>query len=125
MNLFTHAYDINNDLEVDLVTNYEKINYVNGINYIQNSTFNGVAAANTGIVTQIKKNNNLYYVTIKSEDDLEYTYGGLESIDVLIYSYVSSNNIIGASPKIKDYYTFTIEIKKDNECFSVSMINNE
>ncbi len=125
LNILTNHYDINTDLPVNLETIYEKIDYLNGINYIKNTSFNGVVSTDNGIVVSIKKQDNLYYVTIIGENDLEYTYGGLESIDVTIYMYITSDKIIGSCPKVNDYYTFTLEIKKEDVNYNILLINNE
>ncbi len=125
LNIFTNMYEFNhNDIEVNLTTNYENINYYEGVNYITNKSFNGVSAAATGIVVKINKTNNLYYITIKSEDNLEYTYGGLTNIDVSLYSYVIVNNIIGTAQTIDNQYTFTIEIKNQNNVYSLLTLHN-
>lgn len=125
LNLFTNMDDFQiNDLPVDLITNYENIEYSNGINYITNESFNGVASASTGIVVKIIKQNNLYEVTIKSEDGLEYTYRGLSSIDVSLYSYVLVNNPIGTAYFNNQMYNFSLEIKDDNTVYSLLSLNN-
>ena len=125
LNLFTNMNDFYiNDIPVDLITNYESIEYSNGINYITNKSFNGVSSACSGIVVRITKQNNLYNVTIKSEDDLEYTYGGLSSIDVSLYSYVVTNNTIGTAFFNDQNYSFTLEIKNDSTVYSLSNLNN-
>lgn len=125
LNLFTNIYEFNHkDLEVNLTTNYENINYLEGVNYITNESFNGVSSAATGIVIKINKIDDLYYVTIKSENNLEYTYGGLSSIDVSLYSYVVVNNIIGSAQTINNHYTFTIEIKDKDNVYSLLTLHN-
>lgn len=121
INLFTNTYSFNNqDIEVIIPSNYENIEYKNGVNYIKNESFNGVNSLSSGIVIKIAKQNGLYYVTIKDEEGLEYTYGNLVSIDVSLYSYVLSNEIIASTKKENKYFTFTITIKKNNEVYSVT-----
>lgn len=125
LNLFTNMNDFNiNDLPVDLITNYENIEYSKGINYITNESFNGVATACSGIVVKIVKHNHLYEVTIKTEDDLEYIYRGLASVDVSLYSYVVVNNTIGTASFNNQKYTFNIEIKDDKASYSLLNLNN-
>ena len=125
LNLFTNMNDFNiNDLPVDLITNYENIEYSKGINYITNESFNGVATACSGIVVKIVKHNHLYEVTIKTEDDLEYIYRGLASVDVYLYSYVVVNNTIGTASFNNQKYTFNIEIKDDKASYSLLNLNN-
>lgn len=125
LNLFTNMNDFYiDDIPVELITNYENVEYSNGINYITNKSFNGVSSACSGIVVRITKQNNLYNVTIKSEDDLEYTYGGLSSIDVSLYSYVVTNNTIGTAFFNDQNYSFTLEIKNDSTVYSLSNLNN-
>lgn len=125
LNFFTKMYEFDHkDLEVDLAVNYEKIDYYNGINYITNESFNGVSSAATGIVVKINKINDLYYVTIKSEDNLEYTYGGLSSLETSLYSYVIVNDIIGSAQLINNQYKFTIEISKNDTAYSLLTLNN-
>lgn len=118
--LFTNVYDFNNkDLQVDLSTNYEYINYKNGINYITNESFNGVNAASTGIVVKISKHKNIYSVTIKDENEFEYIYDGLNNLDVSLYSYVLVNDVIGSVESIDSCFRYTITINKNDKTYSL------
>ena len=120
LKLFTNIYSFSNDISVDVTTNYEFIEYKNGINYIVNESFNGVSSATKGLVVKIIKNNNLYYITIKDEQGFEYTYGELENIDVSLYEYVGTNNIIGTAKKVNNKYCFSITISKEGKSYSVN-----
>lgn len=118
--LFTNVYDFNNkDLQVDLSTNYEYINYKNGINYITNESFNGVNSASTGIVVKISKHKNIYSVTIKDENEFEYIYDGLNNLDVSLYSYVLVNDVIGSVESIDSCFRYTITINKNDKTYSL------
>lgn len=118
--LFTNVYDFNNkDLQVDLSTNYEYINYKNGINYITNESFNGVNSASTGIVVKITKHKNIYSVTIKDENEFEYIYDGLNNLDVSLYSYVLVNDVIGSVESIDSCFRYTITINKNDKTYSL------
>lgn len=125
VNLFTKIYDINNDLPVNVINNYDNIEYNSGINYITNESFNGVSVVNTGIVVKITKKNNLYYVTIKDNEGIEYIYGNLTNLDVSLYSYVTTNKTIGTAIFNNNHYSFTIEIKNGNECYSLLNYPND
>lgn len=124
VNLFTKIYDIPEDIVVNITDNYEEIEYINGINYITNKSFNGVTIIKTGIVVKIEKLNDLYYVTIKSDDGIEYTYGNLTNLDVSIYSYVTANSTIGSALYIDDEYRFSLKIKDGNEECSLLELYN-
>ena len=118
--LFTNVYDFNNkDLQVDLSTNYESINYQNGINYITNESFNGVNSASIGIVVKISKHRNVYSVTIKDENEFEYTYNGLNNLDVTLYSYVLVNEVIGSVESEDSCFRYTITINKNDKTYSL------
>lgn len=118
--LFTNVYDFNNkDLQVDLSTNYEYINYKDGINYITNESFNGVSSASTGIVVKINKHKNMYSVTIKDENEFEYTYDGLINLDVSLYSYVLVNDVIGSVESKNNCFSYTIKINKNDKNYSL------
>lgn len=118
--LFTNVYDFNNkDLQVDLSTNYEYINYKNGINYITNESFNGVNSASTGIVIKISKHKNIYSVTIKDENEFEYIYDGLNNLDVSLYSYVLVNDVIGSVESKDSCFRYTITINKNDKTYSL------
>ena len=120
IHLFTNVYDFNNkDLQVDLSTNYEYINYKNGINYITNESFNGVNSASTGIVVKISKHKNIYSVTIKDENEFEYIYDGLNNLDVSLYSYVLVNDVIGSVESEDSCFRYTITIDKNDKTYSL------
>ncbi len=125
VNLFTKVYDFNNDLPVNVINNYDNIEYNEGINYITNESFNGVSIINTGIVVKIEKKSDLYFVTIKDEDGIEYIYGNLTNLDISLYSYVTTNKTIGTANFNNNHYSFTIEIKDGNIRHSLLSYNND
>lgn len=96
-------------------TFYESVEFRNDINYISNSSFSGVETLVDGLVINIKKENNLYNVTIQASDDTIYCYQGLEQIDVRIYQYVNAKDVIGKSCYISDHYEFRLLIIKDGK----------
>lgn len=72
---------------------------------LETNQYSGIKCYISGVVVKIIKN-NYYEIYIKALDDNTYVYGHIESIDVNIYKYVKSDEIIGLS---KDYYTLRRE----------------
>ncbi len=106
--------------EDDLITVYEpdiydQVEYVDGINYVTNETYAGVGNLVTGYVVKIMKVNNRYTIVIKGVDDLEYTYGNLESIDISLYAYVEAKETIGKALFEDGKYHFELVIDKNGE----------
>lgn len=97
---------------------YERVVFHQGLNYVENTTFNGVKNLTSGVVSCIKKEKDgTYSITIQSIDDFEYTYKGLKSSDVQIYSYVSSESILGLAQEDNGTYTFVVKIQKDGKVY--------
>jgi hypothetical protein len=68
--------------------------------------FQGVENYKAGVIVKIYKNNdNSYEVTVKGLDNFLYVYDHLETVDLNIYKYVKSGEIIGL-PANKDGKTF-------------------
>ena len=121
--LFTKIYDFESDIPVNVINNYDNIEFIDGINYVTNESYNGVTVVNSGIVIKVEKKNDYYFVTIKDDSGTEYTYGYLGSIDVSLYSYVSVNKTIGTANLINNNYSFTIEIKNGNSSNLLTLDN--
>lgn len=82
--------DGGNDVLVDATTLYGSINYVEGINYIDNNSFEGVYNFEAGIIIKkTKDKDGLYTITVLSQDNICYTYIGLTTCNFNLYSYVS------------------------------------
>lgn len=121
--LFTNMYTFNSqDVKVDLSTYYEEIVYKDGINYIFNESFNGVVSASNGIVIKIKKSSDKYFVTIKDDAGIEYTYGGIVDLNVSLYNYVLTNDIIGSAKEENNKFAYSITINKNNEFYSITKL---
>lgn len=97
--------DLGNEKEIAVSS--EKLKYIEGSDAISTSYLEGVKNYAAGVVTKINKNEK-YEITILSLDDKTYTYGNLDEIDVHIYSYVKTNDILGNSTA---YYTLRINEK--------------
>ena len=114
--LFGNFIPINNDSTVNQNIYYDIIEYEDNKNKISNYTFEGVNTCNSGVVTKISKGKNkLYSITIKADDDTNYTYLNLISCDVRIYSYISHGDLIGqaAYDNINKCYSFDLMIEKN------------
>jgi hypothetical protein len=73
--------------------------------------FQGVENYKPGVVVRIHKDTDgTYAVTVKGIDGLEYRYNHLENVDVNIYKYLRSGDIIGlpATKDGKNFYRFYI-----------------
>lgn len=117
--LFGEFIIIEDDVMVDSSTLYDEVVFENEINVIKNYSFSGVTSAASGVVTKIiKDNNDLYTITIQSNDDYFYTYSNLESIDYSIYSYVGKGEIIGVAQNQNSFYTFELKIEKEGTSYS-------
>lgn len=104
------------DLPVVSSTLYESVKYQDGINYVENTGFEGVYSAMTGVVVRIAKDEQRKYsVTIKGYDNREYEYRNLESIDFGLYSFVPEEAIIGRASKSGETYTFALIIRESGK----------
>lgn len=97
---------------------YEQVVFHQNLNYVENTAFNGVKNLTSGVVSCIKKGEDgTFSITIQSIDDFEYTYMGLKTSDVSIYSYVSSESILGLAEEKNGKYTFMVKIQKDGKAY--------
>lgn len=118
--VFGNYVPINQNDTVNKEVYYDVVNYSNNTNIIQNYSFEGVCVAETGVVTKIKKNkNNLYNITIKTNDGTNYTYNNLITCDVRIYSYINLGDIIGSAMYDDEIecYTFNLIIEKEGKYY--------
>lgn len=98
--------DLGNERETAVSS--ETLQYIETTNKIATNYLEGVKNYSAGVVTKITKNNK-YEVTVLGLDDKTYTYGNLDEIDIHIYCYLKTNDIIGSSTT---YYT--LEIDEEN-----------
>lgn len=98
---------INLGSDKEIAVSSESLQYVEGTNCIATSYLEGVKNYSVGVVTKIKKEDK-YEITVLGLDDKTYVYGNLDEIDIHIYSYVKTNDIIGSS---NSYYTLDIDEK--------------
>lgn len=121
--IFGNFIPIENDSDtlVDATTLYGSINYDEGINYIDNNSFDGVYNFETGIIIKkVKDKNGLYNVTILSNDNTCYTYVGLANCNYNLYSYVNKKAIIGNSIQNKNgNYTFKLIVEKEGVKYDI------
>lgn len=112
-NNFLFPIDIN-----DQVTSINDI-YVNAKPFydgyrIEVNEFQGVEAYKSGVVVEIKRNNDkTYYLKIKGLDNNEYIYDKLASISCNIYKIIQSGEVIGTP-----YYD-------GNNYFNFYILNND
>ncbi|MCI6013486.1 MAG: hypothetical protein MRZ09_00665 [Coprobacillus sp.] len=95
--------DLGNESEIAVST--EPIEYVNG-NCIKTNSLEGVRNYACGVCVKILKDNDKYEVTILGLDNKKYIYGNLETLDIHIYSYVKTKDVIGSS---SSFYTLEME----------------
>lgn len=86
-------------------TNYDSVN-----TYKDGAVLNGVSAVypfKSGIVVFIgEKDDYGNTVIIQGMDGVDYWYGNIENINVKLYDYVESDNIIGSAVDSKIYVIF-------------------
>lgn len=76
-------------------------------NKINTSLETGIKNYNCGVCTKIEKDEK-YKITILGIDNKEYVYGNIDNLDIHIYSYLKTGDIIGSS---SSYYTLDINEK--------------
>lgn len=96
---------------------YDKKDFIKGENIFYNSSTNSVESLNSGIVIKIEKINNLYSVTIQSNDGKNFKYSDLEGIDCSIYQYIYSNDVIGRACLINNQYVYKLIISDKEEVY--------
>ena len=113
--------DGGNDVLVDATTLYGSINYVEGINYIDNNSFEGVYNFEAGIIIKkTKDKDGLYTITVLSQDNICYTYIGLTTCNFNLYSYVSKKTIIGNGLQDQNgNYQFKLIIEKEGVKYDI------
>lgn len=73
-------------------SNEEKTEIANNVYYVKTDT-NKLLSKNSGIVSNIKKSNNIYTVTIRCEG-VTITYYNLYNIEVSLYDYIEVGDLI-------------------------------
>ena len=113
--------DGGNDVLVDATTLYGSINYVEGINYIDNNSFEGVYNFEAGIIIKkTKDKDGLYTITVLSQNNICYTYIGLTTCNFNLYSYVSKKTIIGNGLQDQNgNYQFKLIIEKEGVKYDI------
>lgn len=106
------------DKTVYSVSKYDEVKYIDQINYVTNYSYSGVESLTDGLVVKIEKENGCYNVYIRTVDNYFYIYKSLESIDVNIYQFIKSDEIIGKAPYIGEIYKFELIIEKDSVYYS-------
>lgn len=120
--LFSTFIEKEQEVEVSLIDMYDNHSYINQINYIESSSYNGVNNIKSGTVIKIYKENNLYAVTIQTVDNYLITYNNLDTIECNLYQYISLNEIIGTSKYENDRFCFNIQITKDNIFYNIDSL---
>mgnify|MGYP003835037465 CR=1 FL=1 len=90
---------------------YQNAEIITNGRLITLADFQGVENYKPGVVVRIYKDkDNTYEVTVKGIDGFEYCYNHLETVDVNIYKYLKSGDIIGlpATKDGKNFYRFYI-----------------
>ncbi len=116
--------NIDEEQEVSGVKDFSLIDYKNNTNLMIGTTFNGVKVICGGIVTKIVNIDNNLYVTVLGSDGYTYIYGGLESTDFELYSYVDTNEILGLANNVNNNYSFNLQIYKDGEYYNYQEYQN-
>lgn len=100
---------------------YGSINYVEGINYIDNNSFEGVYNFEAGIIIKkTKDKDGLYTITVLSQNNICYTYIGLTTCNFNLYSYVSKKTIIGNGLQDQNgNYQFKLIIEKEGVKYDI------
>lgn len=75
--------------------------------------YQGVENFKAGVVVKIMRREGMYEVTVKGIDGYEYVYDNLETIDVNMYKFVKSGEIIGlpGSKNGKNFFRFYVYSK--------------
>ena len=82
--------------EITVSSEYSNILVTDERTKIVTSTYEGIRNYNAGVVIKIV-NDNTYTVFIESIDGEIYEYSNIDNINVHIYQYIKSNEIIGQS----------------------------
>lgn len=90
--------------EAETKVSEEVIDYISD-NKVKTSELTGIKNYACGVCTKIHKDDT-YTVTILGKDGREYIYGNIDKLDIHIYSYVKTSEVIGKS---NEYYTFDIK----------------
>ncbi len=121
--LFGEFIVINNDKQVSMASLYDEIVYQDNINHIYNYQFDAGYCLASGVITKITKDkNNLYTITIQTQDDFVYEYRNLSSFDYHIYNYVEVGSILGLSQNLNDKYTYDLVIQKGDQFYEYNNI---
>lgn len=121
--LFGEFIVINNDKQVSMGSLYDEIVYQDNINHIYNYQFDAGYCLASGVITKITKDkNNLYTITIQTQDDFVYEYRNLSSFDYHIYNYVEVGSILGLSQNLNDKYMYDLVIQKGDQFYEYNNI---
>lgn len=105
--------DINDQVSTTTYQLYQNSQVIKNGRLIVLGDYEGVENYKAGVVVKIVKYDGLYEVTVKGIDGYEYVYNNLESIDVNIYKFVKSGEILGlpGSKSGKNFFRFYVYSK--------------
>ena len=89
---------------------YEIHEYDGVKNIFKSEVTNTVKCLKSGIVTNIKKINNLYTITIQTYDNYFFEYNNLSSIDCYLYQYIEVDKIIGSSNEVNNRFEYYLKL---------------
>ena len=89
---------------------YEIQEYDGIKNIFRSEVTNSVKCLKAGIVTNIKKTNNLYTITIQTYDNYFFEYINLSSIDCYLYQYIEIDKIIGSSSEVNNRFEYYLKL---------------
>lgn len=126
-NFIKIAHKVNSILPFDILNSgerivyssnfYENVEFISGVNIVKDSNY-AIRSLTDGVVNKITRHDGLFDVDIKTIDDYVYKYQNVESIDVSMYQYVKSDEIIGKMPIVNSIYSFNLVITKDDKVYS-------
>ncbi|HHX80014.1 MAG TPA: M23 family metallopeptidase [Acholeplasmataceae bacterium] len=112
---FLLPVDITDQVSAPTYQVYQNSQVIKNGRLIVLDDYQGVENYKAGVVVKIHKVNGLYEVTVKGIDGYEYVYNNLESIDVNIYKYLKSGDIIGLPGRKNDKNFFRFYVYSKGE----------
>ena len=92
---FLLPVDISDQVNAPTYQSFQNAQIIKNGRLIVLDDFQGVENYMSGVVVKIARHNGLFEVTIKGIDGYEYVYNNLENVDVNIYKFLKSGDIIG------------------------------
>ena len=110
--------NIDKDLNVSTNNDFEELSYENNKIMMVGESVNAVKAISGGIVIKKITEDNLYIILIQDASGYLFEYSNLIDCNVDLYTYITTDEIIGVAKYSDNQYSYLLTINKEGEYYS-------